>query len=727
MSNTNSRYPFMGRHDVSPDLVTNPRAAHELSVRSSCLADSTGSRFDRRTGVARAFSSVSLRQIAPLLALFALQFPAASQEAASIQQLEVWYVPATLPAPRFREHEVGAGPVAAALVDERVRALRLAYERDFEQQARSPFVHQMESIGVTVVHASAFAPVAVVQGDEAAITSLRALPGIAHIWPLRIHELEQDLSRQTVRADAVARLPASVGAVDGSGVRLCVLEDAVEQQNPYLPALQFMQPVTTVSRHATIVAGLMVSQHPQVRGLAPGATVLNANIPTLSTSDVLAGADWAVRQGAHCINASFGTDTGGQPMLLDHYFDHLSRHLLVNFIKGAGNQGSASGYVVSPGLGFNSITVGNSFDNKTPFWSDDVMNANSGYLDPVTGQPKPEIVAPATQLTALIEAAPWTGGTFGGGSFAGPQANAVAALLMQRNPQLRLWPEAVKATILAGAWHKIETPLVGVRDGVGQLNALASDAALRAGRVQFGNLTAASFDAQGNRDVVVVLQPFSETRAVLSWSSDPASTSPHLPNTLTMDLDLTVFDPSMQQVASSQDPNRSFEIARFVPAVGGSYTFRLHAARFTGVVEPFGLAVSQVLDSETAEITGPDRISLGTNPSFTLRDPYHAGHLYTAIASVSGGGYGVAFGYGNRSVPLVQDGLTSVSLMPGGGGLFTGYSGTLDANGSAQLGVTVPNLAFLLGIEVTQVGVVWHASLPTLVAVSPACSSRVVP
>ena len=61
---------------------------------------------------------------------------------------------------------------------------------------------------------------------------------------------------------------------------------------------------------------------------------------------------------------------------------------------------------------------------------------------------------------------------------------------------------------------------------------------------------------------------------------------------------------------------------RFVPQVAGPYTVRLNAAQFNGSVEPFGLAVSQILDSETAAITGPDPTGEGTTEvnSFTAVD-----------------------------------------------------------------------------------------------------------
>lgn len=66
-------------------------------------------------------------------------------------------------------------------------------------------------------------------------------------------------------------------------------------------------------------------------------------------------------------------------------------------------------------------------------------------------------------------------------------------------------------------------------------------------------------------------------------------------------------------------------------------------------------------------------------------------------------------------------------LAPGGGGLFTGYAGSLDGAGVARLGIAVPGLPPLVGLELTHLGVVWVQGAPTLAAVSPALRSRIVP
>ncbi len=646
-------------------------------------------------------------------------------------QVSVWYAPAdAVVSPRF----TWPLPRDAADIDAHILAVRRAYAEAFTRSCMEPFCKRVQALGARVDHASVYAPAAVVSGSPEAIARVAALPEVRYLAPSLTYRPEQDSSRRTVRADAVARLSGLPGPVTGKGVKACVLEaQSVQQANPYtVKGVLYYQtpPAVPYGRHPTAVAGIIAGQHTQYRGQAPGVTLLNANAGSFTEANILAATDWAVKQGANTINASFGMNTNGALALMDRYFDHVVRNLNVNFIKGAGNNGTRVGYVVSPGLGYNSITVGNSRDQKTPHWWDDDVNPTSGYLDPVTGHPKPEIVAPGTNLTGNLHTSPWIGFIGTGGSYAGPQGNAAAALLMERDPQLKLWPEAIRAVLLATAWHKIDKPLVGDRDGCGQLHALAADAVVRDGknRLRYGNLTLKSFDAQGNLDIPLPVQAWSEVRAVVSWTSNPSTTYPYPSDPLEMDLDLQVLDPSRKPVASATDRKRAFEIVRFMPSIAGTYTFRLQKIRFDGAQEPYGLALTQIHDTAAAWISGPATLPVGKKSMFTLNDPYHPGQSYAAGASLSGGGFSQAFLAGTLPVPLVPDSLFFTILAHGGGGVFHGYQGTLDTQGKATLEVRVPGVPALAGLTLTQAGLILDARAPGGTAgVTPVLTGKVVP
>jgi len=673
--------------------------------------------------------------VLPLTLAFSAWLPAQSSAASDARAAEelrvsIWYVPeCPVASPRF----TWPPPRVEAAIDAHILAVRAWYGEMFQRLVVSPFRDRVEACGARVEYASPFAPAAIVTGTPAALRRVADQVPIEYLAPSLVFEPEQNISRMTVRADAVAALPTPPGPVTGKGVKVCVLEaQSVQQANPYtVKGVIYYQtpPSVPYARHPTAVAGIIAGQHTTYRGQAPGVTLLNANAGTFSEANILAATDWAVKQGANTINASFGSETSGVPGLMDRYFDHVVRNLNVNFIKGAGNNGTRTGYVVSPGLGYNSITVGNSRDQKTPNWWDDDVNPTSGYLDPTTGHPKPEIVAPGTSLTGNLDVSPWIGAIGTGGSYAGPQGNAAAALLMERDPNLKLWPEAIKAVLLATAWHRVETKLVGDRDGCGQLHTLAADAVVRqaATRLRYGNLTLKSFDAKGNFDLLLPVHAWSEVRAVVSWCSNPSTTYPYPNNPLQMDLDLIVLDPALKTVATATDRKRAFEIVKFLPATSGTYTFRLKKIAFAGTLEPYGLAVSQIHDTAVSAITGPATCPVGKTSMFTFDDPYHGGHAYVAAASLVGGGFDRAFLSGSLPVPLVPDALTLLILF-GGGGIFVGYQGTLGGTGKATLQIKVPAVPALAGVSVTQAGLVLNATAPGgTAAVTPPLLSKVVP
>ena len=121
-----------------------------------------------------------------------------------------------------------------------------------------------------------------------------------------------------------------------------------------------------------------------------------------------------------------------------------------------------------------------------------------------------------------------------------------------------------------------------------------------------------------------------------------------------------------------------------------------------------------------SSITSPSTLALGKTAMFHLTDPYHPGRAYVAAASLTGGGYDQGFPLGNNSVPLVPDALTFLTLTAGGGGIFTGYQGSLDGTGKATLRVDVLNLKALVGLDMTQAALILDPSGPAgLAGITP--------
>jgi subtilisin family serine protease len=100
-------------------------------------------------------------------------------------------------------------------------------------------------------------------------------------------------------------------------------------------------------------------------------------------------------------------------------------------------------------------------------------NAGSSYLDPDSthsDREKPEVAAPAQDISAIAtNDAPQT---WSGTSLAAPQVAGLVALLMHDNAELKEWPTAVKAILMASAMHNVEgDSRLSDEDGAGSIDA----------------------------------------------------------------------------------------------------------------------------------------------------------------------------------------------------------------------------------------------------------------
>ena len=102
--------------------------------------------------------------------------------------------------------------------------------------------------------------------------------------------------------------------------------------------------------------------------------------------------------------------------------------------------------------------------------------------------------------------------------------------------------------------------------------------------------------------------------------------------------------------------------------------------------------------------------SSGTGANFTLTaGRANAGRVHLLLAGFSGTEPGTTLP-GGAHIPLNVDGLSQLVLQPGWGGIFSGFIGTLDANGESQaqlLPPATPNLAGLQLYFAYTVGLPW--------------------
>ncbi len=192
-----------------------------------------------------------------------------------------------------------------------------------------------------------------------------------------------------------------------------------------------------------IIAGNGAASNGRYVGVAPEATIIVAKVlrgnGSGSTSDVMAGVDWAFGAGAHVINLSLGSDDPGDGS------DALSQMCDAAVARGvvvcvaAGNAGPAGRTVGSPGCAHNVITIGASDQ-------DDHIASFSSRGPTTDNRVKPDVCFPGVAIASCRASGTSMGQILddfytaaSGTSMATPHSTGACALLLQadrtRTPQ----------------------------------------------------------------------------------------------------------------------------------------------------------------------------------------------------------------------------------------------------------------------------------------------------
>lgn len=238
---------------------------------------------------------------------------------------------------------------------------------------------------------------------------------------------------------------------DGTGVKVAVLDTGIDATHPDLAgkvaASQSFIPGQTVvdgQGHGTHVASTIVGSGAasggKYRGVAPGASLLVGkvldNTGSGSDSQIIAGMQWAVAQGADVISLSVGgccTD-GTDPM--SQAVNTLTAQSGTLFVIAAGNNGQSGDRTINtPGTADAALTVAavDKQDKLAYFSSRGPRLGDFGL--------KPDIAAPGVDITAARAAGTQLGPvvdekytTISGTSMATPHVSGAAAILAQEHP-----------------------------------------------------------------------------------------------------------------------------------------------------------------------------------------------------------------------------------------------------------------------------------------------------
>ena len=386
----------------------------------------------------------------------------------------------------------------------------------------------------------------------------------------------------------------------GAGISVAVWENGPDSTANLAIAGRFTTSPTT-SDHSRHVHGIIRNtQVGSPRGHARSCRLFSANDKDL---DAL---EWAVDdQECTVINQSFhrrDEAREGTMSFDDIYKDWLAlRWPYPTICQAAGNHFAGDSDGIDPTTdefvnhkGFNSLAVGNHNDTASAMSTSSVFrNPNSSHGD----RELPEISANGTSVTAVNL-------TKSGTSMASPACAGVAALIQNSDSTLEHWPEGCRAILLAGAtrnvvdqtWWEDVIDDVDASDGSGSVNALESHriARQRKGRNaaasrrgwDIGRLRSADFDGAGLSSFEYKVRVPSgllgprHVKVVLAWTSKVSTFSIFgitipLSSTLTVDLDLKVFDARGNQVGYSGSWDNSYETAEFTGTPGHTYTIRV--------------------------------------------------------------------------------------------------------------------------------------------------------
>lgn len=494
-----------------------------------------------------------------------------------------------------------AGGVDADMMDA-MRAEYLGAVRNRIEPVTAAAAARLRAAGFEVLEHDVYAPVVFARGKAADVERMASDAGVESVDFAGMQYAERlGVANAEVRANYAW---TASGSTTGIGARVAVVEGGtICRTNPNLTVTATRLPNLAAAGHTTGVASCIASRDSRGFGVAPNATLLSANGADFFTGSTNVGTQmpgsvgaitWALNTNADILNLSYGAAAPTATLsAFDRYLDYVARYLATTVVVACGNSGNFAG---DPGAGYNQIAVGAFDDRGSSTWSGELMANFSSHRNPSTGLETPQVAAPGVSLLMGSCSANGFDYASSGTSFSSPLVAGEAALIVSRQASLKSWPEGVRAIVMASAWHNIEgaAALSGM-DGAGGIDARA--AVLVAGRgpgrgYQVGALTSTSFDVNGfvtaQTGTAVVGQ---RVRAALSFNSVVTGAA-YESDRLVSDLDLYVYGPNGQLVASSLSSLNSFEVVEFVAPQTGTYTVRVRRFRLGTTSEFYGTALS---------------------------------------------------------------------------------------------------------------------------------------
>lgn len=297
------------------------------------------------------------------------------------------------------------------------------------------------------------------QVNDESLAEIRQMSEVEAVYPDQMRYKCDGYGIGQIGAPAVWQ---QIGAT-GRGVVIAVVDTGIHYRHPDLGAgfgpdkkvaggYDFVNKDTDPdddNGHGTHVAGIAAANG-QTKGVAPDATLLAVKVLDARgagmDSDIIAGIDWAVANGADIINLSLG-GAGTPDDAISQSVDRASEAGVL-VVAAAGNSGNYES-VGSPAAARTALAVGADDQNSQIA----VFSSRGPAMN--TFQIKPELVAPGAGIVSTVPFAgteishPTGYAALNGTSMASPHAAGAAALLLQQHPD---WaPARTKLALVAGA------------------------------------------------------------------------------------------------------------------------------------------------------------------------------------------------------------------------------------------------------------------------------------
>jgi subtilisin family serine protease len=464
--------------------------------------------------------------------------------------------------------------------------------------------HTLRSIDATAVEerhdrAGAFWSDIVRKSGAGAAGRAKALePGLSKVWLDAPAKISDDVGNAQIGVPA-----ARAAGYTGKGVKIAVLDTGWDHDHPDL------QGTVTAERnlitgsdnanddngHGTHVAGIIAgsgaASNGRYEGVAPGASLLVGKVLDAGgsgfSSDIIAGMEWAVAQGADIVNMSLGSSlpsTGEDP--LSQAVNTLSAQSKSLFVVAAGNAGPGATTIRAPGAADAALTVGAvdstgsiaSFSSRGPRLGD-------GAIKPDITAPGVAVISARAKGTPIGDIDPegpqgpiddnYT--ALSGTSMATPATAGAVALLAQAHPDWdgKRLKDAIRSSASPQPAQSVYVQgngLVDVARATSQ-KVTASPASLSMGRFLWPHTP----DSAGTRTITYR----NDGESPVTLKITPSLTAPEgaTPPADTLRLsatEITVPAHGESTVDVTIDPTTG------IPSTGGTYGWRLVAATADG-------------------------------------------------------------------------------------------------------------------------------------------------